>query len=105
MFPLVVVLGVGFTKEDRNVHLYSLPLIVFGWLISAYHILLYYKWIEPAITPCTGGVSCTEKQLELFGFASIPLMSFLSFTAILTFILLHLLQQKKNLGGFQHEKQ
>lgn len=89
MFPLVVILWVGFSKADRWIHLYSLPLIFIGWVLAVYHNLLYYKVITPAITPCSSGASCTEKQLELLGFVTIPLMSLVGFTILLTLTLWH----------------
>lgn len=95
MFPLVFVLATGFLSKDSHSHLYSLPLTLTGWLIAAYHNLLYYKWITPTLTPCTSGVSCTERQLDLFGFLSIPLMSLISFSIILIFIGLHLKNSRK----------
>ena len=98
MFPLVMILWVGFSKEDQNIHLYSLPLIIVGLLIAIYHNLLYYKLITPSITPCTSGVSCTERQLDLFGFLSIPLMSLIGFLVLLTLILLHKSNSKKTIG-------
>lgn len=102
MFPLVIVLGVGYLKEDKYIQLYSLPLILLGWFLSIYHNLLYYKWIEPTITPCSGGVSCTERQLELLGFVSIPLMSFTSFTLLFILVLLHTYMLEP--GGAHNEK-
>lgn len=97
MFPLVFILAVGFLTNDKNVAKYSLPLIVTGWIIAAYHNLIYYKFIATQIVPCTGGVSCTERQLDLFGFLSIPLMSLFSFTLLL--ILMSTYFKK----GFQNE--
>ncbi len=89
MFPLVAILWVGFSTEDAKIHLYALPLILAGWLTAIYHNLLYYKWIAPPLTPCISGVSCTERQLDLFGFISIPLMSLTSFSILLALVLLH----------------
>ncbi len=93
MFPLVLILGVGFSTQDRKNIFYSLPLTGIGWAISIYHNLLYYKWIPEALSPCSAGASCTERQLTLFGFVGIPLMSLLTFTALLILILLHQKQQ------------
>jgi len=93
MFPLVLILGVGFSTQDSKNYLYSLPLTSVGWAIAFYHNLLYYKWIPATLSPCSAGASCTERQLELFGFLSIPLMSLLAFTALLILIILHQKQQ------------
>ncbi len=99
MFSLVPVLWVGFSKEDPDVHQYALPLIGIGLLIAVYHNLLYYKVISAALTPCTSGVSCTERQLDLLGFISIPLMSLVSFLGLLILILLHRKQNRKQRGS------
>jgi disulfide bond formation protein DsbB len=85
IFPLSILLAVGFLKKDKNILFYSLPLVIVGWIISLYHNLLYYKIIPKAIIACTSGVSCTDKQIEYLGFITIPLMAFTSLT--ITFIL------------------
>ena len=87
MYPLIVILGVGFSTQDRRNFLYSFPLILTGWLLSAYHNLLYYQIIPESLAPCSAGASCTEKQLELFGFLTIPLMSLLAFSALAILVL------------------
>lgn len=94
MFPLILILGVGFSTQDPRNHFYSLPLSIAGWLLATYHNLLYYKWIPETLSPCSAGASCTEKQLEIWGFIGIPLMSWLGFTAILILLWLHQKQQK-----------
>lgn len=94
MFPLIIILAVGYLLKDRNIYFYSLPVILCGWVVAAYHNLLYYKLISTSLIPCTGGISCTDRQLDLLGFISIPLMSFVSFTVLLTLINLHFLKGK-----------
>ena len=88
MYPLVLVFGAGLFSFDAGVVKYSLPLAVAGWLVALYHTLLYGGIIPKSIQPCSEGVPCTEKYIELFGFLSIPLMSFLSFTVILAFLVI-----------------
>ncbi len=82
MYPLVAVLATGWLLEDKRVESYGLPLTVLGWLIAAYHNLLYYHLIPESITPCTEGVSCTSRQIEWLGFITIPLLSLVAFTLI-----------------------
>ncbi len=82
MFPLVAILTVGILKKDKNLPLYVLPLSIAGLIIAAYHNLLYYGVIPESINPCILGVSCLERQLELFGFITIPLLSLVSFAII-----------------------
>lgn len=82
LYPLVVIYGVALWKEDTNYRRYSVPFIAIGFSIAAYHNLVYYGFISEALTPCTQGVSCSSKQLELFGFLTIPLLSLLGFTSL-----------------------
>ncbi len=88
MYPLVVVLAVGLLPFDAKVVRYALPLTVAGWLTAAYHTLLYEGIIPESMAPCSKGVSCSEEYIELLGFLSIPVLSLLTFTAILAALLL-----------------
>jgi disulfide bond formation protein DsbB len=84
MYPLVLVIGVGIVLGDRRVALYALPASVIGLVIAAYHNVLYYGVLPEAIAQCSLGVSCTERQLELFGlpFLTIPTFSLVAFAVI-----------------------
>jgi len=82
MFPLAIVLLVGVLSSDKRCVLYALPLAVGGWLLASYHVLLHIGVIPEDAAPCQAGVSCSDVQFELFGFASIPILSLLSFTAV-----------------------
>ena len=88
MFPLAVVLLVGVFSSDRRCTRYALPLAVGGWLLAVYHLLLEIGVIAESAAPCSQGVSCTEVQFELFGFASIPVLSLVAFSAIAAGLLL-----------------
>ena len=82
LFPLVIVLALGLFPLDRKVVRYALPLATLGWLVAGYHNLLYAGIIPERLQPCAKGVSCTEEYIELFGFLSIPMLSWLGFTAL-----------------------
>lgn len=82
MVPLVVVLGAGFFPYDRGVARYGLPLALCGWLIAAYHTLLYEGVIPETASPCSQGVSCATEYIEVLGVLSIPALSLLAFSAI-----------------------
>lgn len=84
MYPLVLVIGVGIVLGDRRVALYALPASVIGLAIAVYHNLLYYDVLPEGIVQCSLGVSCTERQIELFGspFLTIPTFSLLAFAVI-----------------------
>ena len=88
LFPLVLILAVGLFPFDKSVVKYALPLAIVGWLVAFYHSLLYAGVIPESIQPCSQGVSCTEEYIELFGFVSIPMLSLLAFSAIITLLLI-----------------
>ena len=88
MFPLAIVLLVGVLTSDPRCTRYALPLAVGGWLLAVYHLLLQIGLISQSAAPCSQGVSCTEIQFELFGFASIPVLSLIAFSAVTTGLLL-----------------
>lgn len=83
MFPLVVILAVGLLPvvDLRSVR-YALPLAVGGWAVALYHCLLYWGVVPKDLVPCGQGASCTEAQLALAGFLSIPLLSLMAFSLI-----------------------
>jgi len=95
MYPLVVIFLVGMFPLDRDVVRYALPIAVIGWGISVYHYLLYSGHIPENMQPCSQGISCTEVNLELLGFITIPMLSILSYTAII--VLLLIFNQRTNL--------
>lgn len=88
IFPLVLMLPVGLFPFDAKVAKFALPLTITGLLTAAYHNLLYTGLIPKSIQPCSPGVSCTEKYIELFGFASIPLLSLLALAAMTTLLMI-----------------
>lgn len=88
MFPLLFILTVGILTKDKKMYLYVLPLSITGLIISIYHNLIYYGFISESLSPCYQGVACNTKQLELFGFITIPLLSLISFSAITAFMLI-----------------
>lgn len=82
MYPLVLIIATGIVARDRRVRAYALPLCLAGLAVSVYHNLLYYGFIPETLTPCSEGASCTEKQIEWFGFITIPLLGLASFVAV-----------------------
>jgi len=82
MYPLVVIFTVGILDRDPRVARYAWPLVILGLLLALYHNLVYYHVIPESLTPCTGGVPCSSRQLEAFGFLTIPLLSALGFSGV-----------------------
>jgi disulfide bond formation protein DsbB len=89
MYPLVLVIGVGIVKKDKNFLYSALPLSIIGGLIALYHNLLYYKILPESAAPCSTGISCTTKLVEYFGFVTIPLLSLLAFIVIIISLLIY----------------
>lgn len=83
MYPLVLIFAIGILRSDKNAWYYAFPLTLVGWMISLYHNLLYYNIIPKSIETCKAGVSCTTNYIEWFGFVTIPLLAFASFTVVL----------------------
>ncbi len=88
LFPLVIILATGLFPFDKRVIKYSLPLAIAGWITAFYHNLLYSGIIPQDLQPCSKGVSCTEKYIDLFGFLTIPMLSLISFSIIITLLIL-----------------
>lgn len=85
MYPLVVVLGIGFARGDAGVWRYAVPLSLIGLVISSYHVMLQ---IRPSLefVPCTSGVPCSARLVAVFGFISIPVMASSVFLLILALL-------------------
>ena len=88
MFPLVLVLLCGLFPLDKNVFKYALPISLAGWALAFYHYLVYSGYIPENLQPCGQGVSCSETYIDLFGFITIPMLSMLSFTAIVVLLII-----------------
>ena len=86
LFPLVIIILVGLFPFDKSIVKYALPLALIGWVIAFYHNLLYYGIIPESVQPCSQGVSCSEVYIDWFGFLTIPLLSLLSFSTIVTLL-------------------
>ena len=86
MFPLVLLLPLGLFPFDPRIVRYALPLVLAGWGIAVFQVLLVAGVIPEAIRPCTKGVPCSEVQVEWLGFLNIPVLSFLAFTTMIALL-------------------
>lgn len=83
LFPLAVVLAVATFRSDFAAWRYALPLAAIGWLIAAYHVLLYAGVVPASIAPCSQqGPSCTDAAMTILGGLPIPALSLAAFTII-----------------------
>ncbi len=94
MYPLVLVLGISLFPYDPAVVRYAGALTGVGWLIALFHVLVVAGIIPESAQPCVQGIPCAETYISLFGFLSIPVLSFLTFTLI--GVLLFFVQRKKS---------
>jgi disulfide bond formation protein DsbB len=82
MYPLVVILGVGYYKGDSSVKHYALPLSIIGIIVSSTHYLHQKTNLFDRIVRCTEGVPCSGQYINWFNFITIPLLAFVAFTVI-----------------------
>jgi len=97
MYPIAFIMTVAILRKDKNGFYYVLPLSVIGMVIAFYHSLLQWGVIRETVLDCSAAanVSCTDAQIDWFGFITIPFMSFVSFLAINAFIFLRLYLNRK----------
>jgi disulfide bond formation protein DsbB len=90
MYPLVIIMGVSILRRETTWPYTVLPLAIIGWLIALYHSLLQWGVISEKLAPCVEGVSCVSKQIDWFGFVTIPFMSLVAFSIIIALSVLYL---------------
>lgn len=87
MYPLVLVLAVGWARADVGVWRYGLPLALVGLAISAYHRVLQAR-PSLELVQCGTGPPCTGRYLNVFGFVTIPTMAGAAFLLIITLMVI-----------------
>ena len=90
MYPLGLILGIGMYRKDPYVRSYAFPCI---YLLIAVYQIIVQVFPTSEMKKCSVGVSCTEHFLNLFGFISIPMLSFIGFLAII--ILLYIKPERE----------
>ncbi len=87
MFPLSIILAIAVFRADWSACIYAVPLAFIGWLISAFHNLLYFGVLPTAIKPCGQGPSCSGEGMTILGMVPLPLLSLAAFTAIIVLLI------------------
>lgn len=82
MYPLVLILGIGFFRKELQIKFYVLPFSILGMLIAGYHYFIQMFPMYSSSTQCSGSVPCIMKYIEWFGFITIPFLSLVAFTLI-----------------------
>ncbi len=82
LYPLVIMLPLALFPLDVKVIRYVKPLVIFGWFIALFHVLVVTGVIPESAQPCVQGIPCSETHFSLFGFLNIPIMSLFTFSVI-----------------------
>ncbi len=87
LFPLAVVLGIAAYRGCLGIARYILPLVILGFMLAIYQVMIQeIPWWNP-IDICGGGPSCDE-GIVVFGPLTIPMLSALCFGCIGTLLCL-----------------
>ncbi|MEY8214972.1 MAG: disulfide bond formation protein B [Colwellia sp.] len=82
LYPLVIMLPLALFPFDIKIIRYASPLIIFGWFVALFHVLVVAKIIPEAAQPCVQGIPCSETHFNLLGFLNIPVMSLITFSLL-----------------------
>jgi disulfide bond formation protein DsbB len=82
MYPLVVVLGVGWFRRDKAVWMTALPFVVVGVPLSLYHWLVERVPSFAEGTSCSIDAPCSSPYFEKLGFVTLAWMCMSSFLLI-----------------------
>jgi hypothetical protein len=94
MYPLVVVLGVGWLRRDGNAWSTALPFVVVGAPLSLYHWLVERVPSFAESSSCSVVAPCTAPYFEKLGFVTLAWMCLSSFLLIGTMLALFVTAQR-----------
>ena len=83
MYPIAVVALVALIRRDRGARWYTLPLAGIGAVISTYHVLIEWGWVNDSESCLLFGPSCADVWFESFGFVTLALMAWAGFVSII----------------------
>jgi disulfide bond formation protein DsbB len=75
LYPLVILLGMGAFRDDKNIIRYVKPFCIIGIVLALYQ---YAEQMIPGFAPldlCKSGISCATAHVKLLGFITLPLLS------------------------------
>lgn len=91
MYPQVFITGIGLYLRDARAALYSIPLSIFGAIVSLYHY--YIERGGASLYTCSseaaGGVSCARSYLFEFGYVTFSMMSLTLFVLFIVLMTLY----------------
>ncbi|MBD2847735.1 disulfide bond formation protein B [Paenibacillus sp. IB182496] len=83
MYPLALLLGIAYSRKERVIAIYALPLACLGLLVSAYHTWIQKFPQHAGNLAACGPVPCTGDYLNWFGFITIPMLALTAFILII----------------------
>ncbi len=86
MYSQVFILGYAWIRNEVTIAPYSILLSSFGALVALYNHYLQLGG-DPLIPCGAGAVSCAQRFVFMFGYVSIPWMSFTAFALMIIFAL------------------
>lgn len=86
LYPLVVILLVGWIEQDEFLPKYVLPFSIGGMLLSLYHYLIQWGLFS-GDGVCVVGVPCSVRYINWAGFITIPFLALVAFSIITILIL------------------
>jgi disulfide bond formation protein DsbB len=94
MYPLVIVLGVGWLRRDAKVWMTAAPFVVIGAPLSLYHWLVERVPSFAETSSCSIVAPCTAPYFEKLGFVTLAWMCLSSFLLIGTLLALSVASQR-----------
>jgi disulfide bond formation protein DsbB len=96
MYPLLALttLTILFKKKLSIILIFLMTIP--GMFLAAYHVYVQTTGTKILIGDCTPAVPCNVIDYQLFGFLTIPMMSFLAFTSINIILVLAFYWNRKN---------
>ena len=82
MYPLVIVLGVGWMRRDRRTWMTGLPFVLLGAPLSLYHWLVERVPSFAESSSCSITAPCSAPYFERWGFVTLAWMCLTSFLLI-----------------------
>lgn len=82
-FPLAFILGIAAYRQDRQIVIYTLPLVALGALFALYQVLEGFIPALSAPALCGRKSDCSAHILTLFGgWVTLPMLSLLGFVVV-----------------------
>lgn len=86
MYPLTILLGIAYFKDDVGITKYVLPPSFVGGGISLYHVTIQRIFSATGNAVACGKVPCYTDYLNWFGFITIPLLALIAFIIIIVML-------------------